>query len=64
MCVILGGAAVFMALVFWGAYAMDAASCKRKWLESGFQSRYYIIGGCQIKYQGRWIPEERYRVVE
>lgn len=44
------------ALIFW----TDSLSCNAKWPD--IEHRYQIIGGCQVKTKGNWIPSENYRV--
>lgn len=39
----------------------DSVSCNIKW--SGTEHRYQILGGCQVKVKGQWIPEANYRVI-
>jgi len=43
---------------------ISSVMCRTSWEDSGFYSRYKIMAGCQIKVDGRWIPEERYRTIE
>lgn len=36
--------------------------CTTKWRESGFESRYLSAwAGCQIKIEGKWLPEHLIR---
>lgn len=45
--------------------ALSAWDCHARWADSGFQSRFQVPGGCQIKMKdGRWIPAERYRELD
>jgi len=39
-------------------------SCEVKWADSGHDSRFSILGGCQIKLaDGTWIPASAYREI-
>lgn len=44
--------------------ALNDAGCKAQWKDSGFEYRYSMMGGCQIKNKsGVWIPSDAYREV-
>lgn len=47
-----------------GSIFYASLSCKSRWRDSGFLSRYEIVAGCMIQYKGRWMPEDRYRMVD
>jgi len=41
------------------------AECKAKTEDMGFNVKWNFIGGCRIEHEaGKWIPLERYRVIE
>jgi len=48
-------ATVFGLLVA-GSYWVTYATCEARWMDSGFESRFSVFGGCQIKLKnGTWI---------
>lgn len=40
-------------------YFVEKASCARVWDEA-YPSRYTLWEGCQIKIDGKWIPQESF----
>jgi len=51
-------------LLIAGSIFISAYICKTKWQDSGFECRWALFTGCQIKTkEGRWIPAESYREV-
>ena len=51
--------AVFSAVI---AVSIAAYKCKQQWRDSGFDCRFEIFAGCQIKMRDdHWIPADRYR---
>lgn len=60
----LVGIIIFFILGIGFANVLGAQSCKAQWKDSGFEHRYSMIGGCQIKNKaGVWIPSVAYREV-
>lgn len=53
---VIGFAAICFSIASW--------TCGNRWEDSGMPSRWKFGSGCQVQYQGKWIPENRYRVVE
>ena len=54
----------FLGLVFWISMLVNTASCNASWKDSGFENRFSLLGGCQIKLKdGTWIPAVSYREV-
>jgi len=39
---------------------MDANTCKSRWKDSKFESRFDFLSGCQIKLNNRWIDDNTY----
>jgi hypothetical protein len=52
---------IFLASV--GLFVLFAAMhCQAQWRGSGFECRFDVIGGCQIRTKdGKWIPAASYR---
>ena len=39
--------------------------CEKQTKDLGFAGRWSIVGGCQIEIKpGKWLPLERYRVID
>lgn len=56
---IAAGIAVLVTLgagLAWGA-------CSMRYARTDLESRWVFPSGCQIKFNGKWIPEDRYRVI-
>lgn len=53
--------AAVIAFIYFLMWAPGAFSCSNKWGDSGFEHRYGVLSGCQIKPNQRWIPAEAYR---
>lgn len=44
---------------------LSEAECYAKTEGMGLQVEYSYLGGCRVEYQeGKWIPLDRYRIVE
>lgn len=41
------------------AFIFTRMACEARW--SDYQHRFSIIGGCQVKIDGKWTPEDRIR---
>jgi len=41
--------------------SVSALSCHSRWVKSGYETSWGPLQGCNIKVDGRWIPEDRYR---
>lgn len=44
-------------------YFIARFSCHQRWKDAGLESRFTLLGGCQLQIDGRWIPAENYRQV-
>ena len=47
--------AVFMGLAW--------VSCSFRYARTDIEARWVFPGGCQVKFQDKWVPEDRYRVL-
>ena len=52
---IIGG----LTAVVWGGCWVDGYSCISKWQDSQYNVQWTFSGGCRIKINGDWLPEER-----
>lgn len=43
------------------AVAISKMSCAPSWEGSGFETDWTFWGGCRIKVDGKWTPEDNYR---
>lgn len=45
---------------------MQNLGCNARWEDNkNIEAwRFRLVGGCQVKVDGSWIPEDRYRVIE
>lgn len=41
--------------------AVNSYKCHSRWSDSGMETSFGPVKGCQIKSHDRWIPEESYR---
>ena len=57
------GSILFIAVIFF-AFWISEYSCEQSWKDSGFASRWTIYTDCQIKVDGKWIPETAYREIQ
>ncbi len=48
--------------IVYGVYRLEVARCGIKYVD--YEPKYGLISGCMVKVNGRWIPDERLRVVE
>lgn len=55
------GLALLFCLIFLGAAALESADCRAQWVDSGMDVRYRVIGGCQVRQGGRWLPAKSVR---
>ena len=46
------------------AFWMADYSCEQRWNDSGIPSRWSVYTECQIKVDGKWIPETVYREIQ
>ena len=44
--------------------ALDNKMCAAKTAEIGMESRWSVMGGCQVHDVDRWIPLENWRVMD
>ncbi len=52
----------FVSLLFYGANYLAGVSCKSRWENSGFNSKYSLQTGCLVEVsKNKWIPEKNYR---
>ncbi len=59
---VIFGFLVLLAVIFAGAYPVKSFSCGQRW--GDYEYRYSFFGGCQVKEDGKWTPEDRVRVVQ
>lgn len=52
---------VFFAALFAFAITMASWECSGRWGDSNLEYRFKIVGGCQVKVDNAWLPEDRYR---
>lgn len=58
------GLCLLLAAIIIPLNILESMSCSAKWRDSGFEHRYSLMGGCQIKMKtGVWIPAGNYRDV-
>jgi hypothetical protein len=49
----------------YAAYSIQGRQCEARARMMGFPHDYGWLTGCMIEHQpGRWIPSERYRVID
>lgn len=41
------------------AVIIESISCNARW--GDYQHKFSIVGGCQVKIDGKWTPEDRIR---
>lgn len=46
-----------------GHLITESVRCASAWKDSGIESRFEVVSGCQVKTWRGWIPEERFREV-
>ena len=51
--------ALFLGSILGVVLLVDAVKCSNRW--SDFESRYVVMGGCQVKVNDKWYPEDRVR---
>ena len=51
--------AIFVVVLIIGGWVWKSYACGARW--SDFQSQYGVVSGCQVKVDGRWVPEDRVR---
>ena len=44
------------------AITTNMYQCHSEWSESGFEVRYKMFAGCQIKKDGKWFPASALRI--
>lgn len=52
--------AAALGVIVWGFWSLREYECKARWEE--FEPRWSWSGGCQIKVDGKYIPETAYAV--
>lgn len=52
-----------MLVIMLPMWPLSAYFCHKEWHESGFEERFSLSTGCQIKTGHGWIPAEKYREV-
>lgn len=57
-CILILLATLFFGVI--GGFGLAASSyeCKSKY--GDFENRFKIVGGCQVKMDGKWIPSDSY----
>lgn len=55
---------ILIVLLGGGALVINAFKCAARWQASGIQTDFGPLQGCLIFYNGKWIPEDRYRAVD
>lgn len=53
---------VLLILMAFGGVLYSSFECGRKW--ESFEYRYKWFAGCQVKDDDKWVPEERFRILE
>ena len=38
-------------------FTLNKNVCEAHWKQSGLESRYSLMGGCQVFWLGHWIPD-------
>lgn len=60
--IIFCGGFLFFLLLLFMANILEGISCGQRWVDS--EHRYSFLGGCQVKKDGKWVPEDRVRAVQ
>ena len=47
--------------IFLLAFFLSSVICSQKWID--YDSRWSVLGGCQVQVDGKWTPEERVRII-
>lgn len=58
----IGSAALLILVVVLIAVSLSKISCSATWRDSNMESRWSVMTGCQVKYDGNWIPADSFRV--
>lgn len=54
--------AAILVVLFWIGIKSDERKCELSWRDSGYESRYVLGSGCQIKTaSGAWVPDKAMR---
>jgi hypothetical protein len=54
-----------LSMIVYAAYSIQGRQCEARARMMGFPHDYGWLTGCMIEHQpGRWIPSERYRVID
>lgn len=55
------GAILLVGILALGKW-IDSVSCNARYQD--FEHKYEFISGCMVKEKGKWIPDDKFRVVE
>lgn len=62
---LFAAAAVLLGGVVLGvSYGLERPSCYARWAGSSYEARWSLFGDCQIKINGTWLPDSKYKNVE
>ena len=62
---IIVGATTVLAITIMGIisvifFTIAPPSCYAQWKDSGMEVRWSMMGGCQLKTEGRWITDDAF----